>query len=108
MLFVAKTVQKSELPETYGFVSADGTLLDEYDRAATPLIHSLDVETGDIRRIGLNNSHQFEPLSLDGPGGNRLVVFTQWEHQQTTNSARAVPPLPIGRSRARPASWFRT
>lgn len=84
MLFVARTVDASELPESYG-LPPSGVLLDEYDRAPTPLIHSLDVETGDLRRIGLNNSHQTQPLSITRPDGTRLVVFTQWEHQQTTN-----------------------
>jgi hypothetical protein len=84
MLFLARTVESGELPDAYGAPNG-GILLDEYDRAPTPLIHSLDVETGDIRRIGLNNSHQTEPLSITHVDGTRLVVFTQWEHQQTTN-----------------------
>ncbi len=83
-LFVARTVLGSDIPLNYGGPT-DGVLLDEYDRADTPLIHSLDVETGDVARIGLNNSHQLDPLSIARQDGTRLVVFTQWEHQQTTN-----------------------
>lgn len=85
MLFVAKTVKASELPIYYGGPPEDDTLLDEYDRAGTPLIHLLDAETGDVRRIGFNNSHQTEPLPINLADGTRLIVFTQWEHQQTTN-----------------------
>ncbi len=84
VLFVAKSVQASELPLNYGG-PPDGVLLDEYDRDATPLIHILDAESGDTQRIGFNNSHQTEPLAIDLEDGMRLVVFTQWEHQQTTN-----------------------
>ncbi len=84
MLFVAKTVDVSELPMNYGGPSS-GVLLDEYDRAATPLIHILSAETGSVQRIGYNNSHQLEPISVTRPDGTKLVVFTQWEHQQTTN-----------------------
>ena len=81
MLFVSKTVDESEIPVIY----AGLTLLDEYDRAPTPLIHRLDAETGDTLRIGLNNSHQTEPVLFDRQNGTPLVVFTQWEHQDTTN-----------------------
>ncbi len=84
ILFVAKTVNANELPLNYGGPD-DGELLDEYDRDTTPLIHSLDAETGDVRRIGFNNSHQTEPLSISLDDDTRLVVFTQWEHQQSTN-----------------------
>ena len=82
MLFVAKTVTDDEVPVNY---KAGNYLLDEYDRAHTPLIHSLDTETGDLFRIGFNNSHQTDPVAITRPDGTRLVVFTQWEHQQTTN-----------------------
>ena len=84
ILFVAKSVFASEIPLNYGG-PGDGFLLDEYDRDATPLIHILDAVTGDTRRIGLNNSHQTEPIAIELDDGTRLVVFTQWEHQQTTN-----------------------
>ena len=84
ILFVSKSVQASELPLNYGGPT-DGVLVDEYDRDATPLIHILNAETGDVQRIGFNNSHQTEPLAIDLADGTRLVVFTQWEHQQTTN-----------------------
>lgn len=85
MLFVAKSVHASELQLNYGALPEDDILLDEYDRAPTPLIHLLDSETGDVQRIGFNNSHQTEPLPINLPDGTRLIVFTQWEHQQTTN-----------------------
>ncbi len=81
ILFVAKTVEKEEIPVNY----FAGVLRDEYDRAPTPLIHRLDAVTGDLFRIGLNNSHQTEPVAIPGPDGTPLVVFTQWEHQQTVN-----------------------
>ncbi len=81
-LFVAKTVSDKEIPNNY-YKSA--TLVDEYDRAATPLIHKLDTVTGDLFRVGLNNSHQLEPVLHTRPDGQRLVVFTQWEHQDSTN-----------------------
>ena len=80
-LFVSKTVDETEIPVIY----AGAVLLDEYDRAPTPLIHRLDAETGDTLRIGLNNSHQTEPVLLDRENGTPLVVFTQWEHQASVN-----------------------
>lgn len=83
ILFVSKSVDASELPLNYGGPST-GILLDEYDRAPTPLIHTLDTVTGEVRRIGFNNSHQLEPIAIEHDG-KHLVVFTQWEHQQTTN-----------------------
>lgn len=81
-LFVAKTVGEEEIPNNYAYKS---TLVDEYDRAATPLIHKLDTVTGDVFRVGFNNSHQLEPVLHTRPDGQRLVVFTQWEHQDSTN-----------------------
>ncbi len=82
ILLVAKTVQDNEIPINY---AARSVLADEYDRAPTPLIHKMDVQTGDTIRIGFNNSHQTEPMVIDGPNGGKLVVFNQWEHQDTTN-----------------------
>jgi len=82
LLFVAKTVNDDELPINY---AAKSTLRDEYDRAPTPLIHKLDTETKTLTRIGFNNSHQTDPVAIKGPDGNNLVVFTQWEHQESTN-----------------------
>lgn len=81
-LFVAKTVGEEEIPNNY---KKSATLVDEYDRAATPLIHKLDTVTGDLFRVGFNNSHQLEPVLHTRPDGQRLVVFTQWEHQDSTN-----------------------
>ena len=80
-LFVAKTVDETEIPLLY----AGAVLLDEYDRAPTPLIHRLDAETGDTLRIGLNNSHQTDPVLVDREDDTPLVVFTQWEHQASVN-----------------------
>lgn len=80
-LFVAKTVSEDEIPNNY----SKSTLVDEYDRAPTPLIHKLDTVTGDLFRVGFNNSHQLEPVLHTRPDGQRLVVFTQWEHQDSTN-----------------------
>ena len=80
-LFVAKTVSDDEIPNNY----EKATLVDEYDRAPTPLIHKLDTVTGDLFRVGFNNSHQLEPVLHTRPDGQRLVVFTQWEHQDSTN-----------------------
>ncbi len=82
ILLMAKTVQDTEIPINY---AARTVLLDEYDRAPTPLIHRLDAQTGEVTRIGLNNSHQTEPMVMDDPNGNKIVVFNQWEHQDTTN-----------------------
>lgn len=82
MLLVAKTVQDNEIPINY---AARSVLVDEYDRAPTPLIHKMDVQTGEVIRIGFNNSHQTEPMTMDGPDGNKLIVFNQWEHQDATN-----------------------
>ena len=81
MLVVAKTVTDADIPINY----ARATLQDEYDRSPTPLIHKMDAHTGDTVRIGFNNSHQTEPLAMTGPDGNRIVVFTQWEHQDSVN-----------------------
>lgn len=81
MLVVAKTVTDEDIPINY----ESATLQDEYDRAPTPLIHKMDAHTGDTVRIGFNNSHQTEPLAITGPDGNRIVVFTQWEHQDSVN-----------------------
>ena len=82
ILLVAKTVEDTELPINY---KARSILVDEYDRAPTPLIHKMDTQTGDVTPIGFNNSHQTEPMAMDGPDGNKLVVFNQWEHQDSTN-----------------------
>lgn len=82
MLLVAKTVQDNEIPINY---AARSTLVDEYDRAPTPLIHKMDTQTGDVTRIGFNNSHQTEPMVMTGPNDTKLVVFNQWEHQENTN-----------------------
>ncbi len=79
MLFVAKTVNSTEIPLNYGAV-----LKDEYDRQPTTLIHKMDAITGDVVRIGFNNSHQQDPV-LIRHNGLPLVVFTQWEHQATVN-----------------------
>ncbi len=79
MLFVAKTVTSAEIPLNYGAV-----LRDEYERQPTTLIHKMDAITGDVVRIGFNNSHQQEPVLIDYQG-LPLIVFTQWEHQATTN-----------------------
>jgi len=82
VLFVAKTVGQEEIPVNY---QKSARLVDEYDRAPTPLIHKLDTVTGDLFRVGFNNSHQLEPVLHTRPDGQRLVVFTQWEHQDNTN-----------------------
>ena len=82
ILMIAKTVQDTELTINY---RANKLLLDEYDRSPTPLIHKMDAQTGDLTLIGFNNSHQTEPMVMDGPDGNKLIVFNQWEHQETTN-----------------------
>lgn len=84
MLMLAKTVTTDEFPNLYT-VPAGRDLKDEYDRDRTTLIHTLDTVTGEVKRVGLNNSHQMEPVLLTRPGGQRVAVFTQWEHQQTTN-----------------------
>ncbi len=84
ILLVSKTVQKIELPINYA-VPQKAVLQDEYDRAATPLIHKMDAVTGDTVRIGFNNSHQTEPFTMDDPDGNPIIGFTQWEHQQSVN-----------------------
>lgn len=81
-LFVAKTVTDEDIPVNY---AARSVLQDEYDRDATPLIHRMDVETGDVTVIGFNNSHQTEPVAMKDPSGNPIIVFTQWEHQSSTN-----------------------
>jgi len=80
-LLVSKTVTQDDIPLNY----KTGVLLDEYDRAPVPLIHKLDTVTGDVTRIGFNNSHQTEPLVVNRDGNVPLVVFTQWEHQATVN-----------------------
>ena len=79
MLFVGKTVTSTEIPLNYGAI-----LHDEYDRQPTTLIHKMDAITGDVVRIGFNNSHQQDPVLIRHQG-TPLVVFTQWEHQATTN-----------------------
>ncbi len=82
MLVVAKTVTAADIPHNY---AQRIQLVDEYDRAPTPLIHTMDSQTGETVRIGLNNSHQTEPFVMVGPDGNRIVIFTQWEHQDSVN-----------------------
>lgn len=82
MLVVAKTVTADDIPNNY---AQRVQLVDEYDRAPTPLIHTMDSQTGETVRIGFNNSHQTEPFVMVGPDGNRIVVFTQWEHQDSVN-----------------------
>ena len=82
MLLVSKTVTKDDIPINYKAVD---TLKDEYDRRATPLIHTLDTVTKTITRIGFNNSHQTEPTVINRDNDVPLVVFTQWEHQATVN-----------------------
>lgn len=82
MLVVAKTVAKDEIPLNY---ARKELMRDEYDRAPTPLIHTMDAQTGDTVRIGFNNSHQTEPFVLTGHDGTRIAVFTQWEHQGDIN-----------------------
>ncbi|MEK7286473.1 MAG: hypothetical protein AAB035_04155 [Nitrospirota bacterium] len=81
ILLVAKTIEALEMPMNY----KPNPLLDEYDRDPTPLIHRMDAQTGDLFRIGLNNSHQTEPIAMEGLDGKRLIVFTQWEHQDSVN-----------------------
>ena len=80
MLLISKTVTKDDIPLNYKSV-----LLDEYDRAPVPLIHTLDTVTGTVTRIGFNNSHQTEPVVINQAGDIPLVVFTEWEHQATVN-----------------------
>ncbi len=80
MLLVSKTVTKEDMPMNYKSV-----LLDEYDRHPAPLIHKLDTVTGTVTRIGLNNSHQTEPVVINQDSPTPLVVFTEWEHQSTVN-----------------------
>jgi hypothetical protein len=82
MLVIAKTVTADDIPINYRKRS---TLKDEYDRDATPLIHKMDAHTGETWRIGFNNSHQTEPFVTTGADGNRIAVFTQWEHQDSVN-----------------------
>ena len=82
MLVIAKTVIKEDIPVNYAQRSQ---LLDEYDRAPTPLIYKMDSQTGETNRIGFNNSHQTEPFVITDHEDNRIVVFTQWEHQDTVN-----------------------
>lgn len=82
MLVVAKTVDDTEIPINY---AARSIMKDEYDRDSTPLIHKMDAQTGEVTRIGFNNSHQTEPFVMVGPDDNRIVVFTQWEHQDNVN-----------------------
>lgn len=84
MLMVAKTVTTDEFPNLYTLPSGK-SLKDEYDRDRTTLIHTLDTVTKAVKLIGLNNSHQFEPVLQTRPNGQRVAIFTQWEHQQTTN-----------------------
>jgi hypothetical protein len=82
MLVVGKTVTADDIPINYRNRS---TLKDEYDRDSTPLIHKMDAHTGEVWRIGFNNSHQTEPFVTTGADGNRIAVFTQWEHQDSVN-----------------------
>lgn len=82
ILIVSKTVTKDEIPLNYHTKSE---LRDEYDRAPTPLIHTMNANTGEINRIGFNNSHQTEPFVMTGPDKNKIAVFTQWEHQAAVN-----------------------
>ena len=84
ILLVAKTVQKEEIPINYA-VPQKAVLTDEYERDATPLIHTMDAVTGDTFRLGFNNSHQTEPFAMKDPNGNTIIGFTQWEHQQNIN-----------------------
>ncbi|MDQ6961385.1 MAG: hypothetical protein Q9M28_02485, partial [Mariprofundaceae bacterium] len=79
MLFVSKSVTDAEIPVNYRAV-----LKDEYDRQPTTLIHKMDAVTGDVFRIGFNNSHQQDPVLITH-NGLKMVVFTQWEHQAKTN-----------------------
>jgi hypothetical protein len=76
-LLVSKTVTVDEIPLNY----KSDVLLDEYDRVTVPLIHTLDVGSGETFRIGFNNSHQTEPVVIQRDSAVPLVVFTQWEHQ---------------------------
>jgi cytochrome c553 len=85
MLLVAKSVKGNEIPINYGISFLNNLLLDEYDRAPTPLIHKMDAQTGDTIRIGFNNSHQTEPVATTDPDGRKIIVFNQWEHQENTN-----------------------
>jgi len=80
MLLISKTVTKADIPFNYKTL-----LLDEYDRRPAPLIHKLDIVTGTLTRIGLNNSHQTEPVVINREEKTPLVVFTEWEHQSTVN-----------------------
>jgi len=80
MLLISKTVTKEDMPMNYKVV-----LRDEYDRRPAPLIHKLDTVTGTVTRIGLNNSHQTEPVVINRDDKTPLVVFTEWEHQATVN-----------------------
>ena len=84
ILLVAKTVQKTEIPINYA-APQKAVLEDEYERDATPLIHTMDAVTGDTFRLGFNNSHQTEPFAMKDPNGNTIIGFTQWEHQQNIN-----------------------
>lgn len=79
MLFVSKSVTDAQIPVNYRAV-----LRDEYDRQPTTLIHKMDAVTGDVFRIGFNNSHQQDPVLITH-NGLKTIVFTQWEHQSTTN-----------------------
>jgi len=80
MLLISKTVTKEDIPFNYKSV-----MRDEYDRHTVPLIHKLDAVTGVVTRIGLNNSHQAEPVVINQDSPTPLVVFTEWEHQSTVN-----------------------
>lgn len=85
MLFVAKTVDVNDFPINYNPNLTTGVLQDEYDRSPTTLIHKMDTFDGTLELIGFNNSHQTEPFLTNDPDGNPIVVFTQWEHQDTVN-----------------------
>ena len=81
LLLISKTVTKEEIPMNY----KQTVMLDEYDRVPAPLIHKLDTVTGTSTRIGLNNSHQTEPVVINREDAIPLVLFTEWEHQDTVN-----------------------
>jgi hypothetical protein len=81
MLLISKTVTPNDIPINY----KSTVMLDEYDRFPVPLIHKLDTVTGTITRIGLNNSHQTEPVVINRDDKTPLIVFTEWEHQSTVN-----------------------
>jgi len=81
MLLISKTVTSDDIPINY----KSSVMLDEYDRRPAPLIHKIDTVTGTVTRIGLNNSHQTEPVVINRDDKTPLIVFTEWEHQSTVN-----------------------